>query len=164
MKALDFIARAVIRFSAPVHKGKSLSSRASTRRQEPPSLPDQPVRPVPNAVNARCLKAKEGIGSATTANNSETPGAELSRRLRCSWNSIGSGPESRPPCPSMTGKPESSISGSEDSRMSPSARLSRPPESTSSGPLRSSTAKTAVLQGRTPPLGLGFNSCKQVEA
>ena len=60
MKALDFIARAVIRFSAPVHKGKSLSSRASTRRQEPPSLSDQPVRPVPNAVNARQLAGKRG--------------------------------------------------------------------------------------------------------
>ena len=49
--------------SAPVHKGKSLPSRASTRRQEPPSLSDHPVRPVPNAVNARCLKAKEATMS-----------------------------------------------------------------------------------------------------
>ena len=45
-------------------------------------------------------------------------------------------------------------SGSGASKTSPSVPLSKPPESTSSGPLRSSTAKTAAFQTRIRPFGL----------
>ena len=44
------------------------------------------------------------------------------------------------------------------SKTSPSVPLSKPPESTSSGPLRSATAKTAAFQTRIPPFGL-FTLC-----
>ena len=140
--------------SAPVHKGKFLSSRASTKRHAPHSSPTQPVTPVASVANARCLTAKKGDASATIANNSATPGAEPFKQLRSSSKTIASGPESRRPCPSLTVEPESSNSGSGASKTSPSVPLSKPPESTSSGPLRSSTAKTAAFQTRIRPFGL----------
>ena len=42
------------------------------------------------------------------------------------------------------------------SKTSPSVPLSKPPESTSSGPLRSATAKTAAFQTRIRPFGLFY--------
>ena len=47
-------------------------------------------------------------------------------------------------------------SGSGASKTSPSVPLSKPLESTSSGPLRSATAKTAAFQTRIPPFRLFY--------
>ena len=47
-------------------------------------------------------------------------------------------------------------SGSGASKTSPSVPLSKPPESTSSGPLRSATAKTATFQTRIRLFGLFY--------
>ena len=47
-------------------------------------------------------------------------------------------------------------SGSGASKTSPSVPLSKPPESTSSGPLRSATAKTAAFQTRIRLFGLFY--------
>ena len=98
--------------AAPVHKGKFLSSRASTKRHAPHSSPTQPVTPVASVANAQCLTAKKGDASATIANNSVTPGAEPLKQLRSSSKTIASGPESRRSSPSLTAEPESNHSGS----------------------------------------------------
>ena len=82
------------------------------KRHAPHSSPTQPVTPVASAANVRCLTAKKGGASATTANNSATPGAEPFKQLRSSSKTIASGPESRRPCPSLTAEPESNHSGS----------------------------------------------------
>jgi len=102
------------------------------------------------------LDGKKGGASATTANNSATPGAEPFKQLRSSSKTIASGPESRRPCLSLTVEPESNHSGSGASKTSPSVPLSKPPESTLLELLRSATAKTAAFQTRIPPFRLFY--------
>ena len=89
--------------------------------------------------------------SALTKNNSELQSAERLKPLTNSRISIAIAQESRPPSPSSTEKPKSNTLDLGGSRKSPFAQPLKRPESTSSGPMRSSTGKTQTNQEQIGP-------------
>ena len=104
-----------------------------------------------NSINFPSKKGLVAIVSALTKNNSELQSAERLKALPNSRISIAIAQESRPPYPSSTEKPESNTLDLGGSRKSPFAQPLKRLESTSSGPMRSSTGKTKTNQNQIGP-------------